>query len=1010
MNHSGASGIPPPPPTGGASNITSNSNNNSNRGKNLRGRGHGGGRGGRGGRVGGRGGGSPGRGGFHGMQQQQHHGGRFGSGGGGGNIPPPPPPPNNRGGGNQWRDNSGGGRSHGNNGNHRNNFRNGRGRGDGNMMRGGGGGRRGGSPMSGGGRGRGDRNFHHNQQHHQNQKQFHQGPPGSGGGGHGHPFPPGPPLHPQQPNSSNSNNNMIPPPPPHSNYGPQQQPVPNMRAGPRPPPPPPSHNNNNYHPQHVQQQQMPHQQQQHSSIPPPPPRQHQHHSQQQWQQQIPPSATNYQHQQQPQQQQQAYHLPSPLANNQQLPYAQQQQQQRSLQHPQFPNHLQQQCGPIPLLQQQRQRQQQQLYPVQPQQPATTSYTQHHQQKQQPTTFQAAITSNQFNNSYKSNTTDPELIAGNWTTHTAPSGVNYFYNTITKRSTYDKPPCLSSSPNTFMAGMTATTTMTHEASAASTKKQTTSKERGWTQHTDKASGKVYYYNGVTTTWEKPLNMNSITTTASAATTSSSSLSSTNQPSKKKRKKENDKSSSIPTLYNNKAEAIAAFKGLLLAKDISPTMKWNDVLKLCSADNRWNACSSTGERKQALAEYQTKRAAELREQKRQEKVRAKDAFHALLREVLPTVQSFHPSDNTRFEEIRDSLSTDDRFYAVEEEEMRHELYFDFVEELRKREERQRRGKKREAKDGFLAFLKSREEIGSLTFATTWKAFKMMLLNAKDKEDPRVLVSAAMSDSDQQLYFADYIIELNTAEEEKQRRIQEARLRAEKAQRNAYRDALKSMAKEGKILPSSRWRNCEEEIIALDSFGPVNDKDKNTPRDMFEDFVYDWADDYRKDKSFLSSLVERSKDAIVDIDTTYDDFKKSILKAAEYSQDTYTDARKVINNDEPISSTKLFFDEMVLKVKNGNAMFAKRRRPYGRRGDDSSEDEGEIVEEDGEVVDEPIKSANEISEKQSDTKTLTKEEKETTSDGSKNEKKEENNIDIEKKVEQNAEEVVEEDDIVE
>jgi pre-mRNA-processing factor 40 len=70
-----------------------------------------------------------------------------------------------------------------------------------------------------------------------------------------------------------------------------------------------------------------------------------------------------------------------------------------------------------------------------------------------------------------------------------------------------------------------------------------------------------------------------------------------------------------------------------------------------------------------------------------------------------------------DVRDFLSKDDRFYAVEDETTREELFYDFVEEMRKREERTKRNKKREAKDAYLAFLKLREEEGKLTFASTW-----------------------------------------------------------------------------------------------------------------------------------------------------------------------------------------------------------------------------------------------------------------------------------------------------
>lgn len=449
--------------------------------------------------------------------------------------------------------------------------------------------------------------------------------------------------------------------------------------------------------------------------------------------------------------------------------------------------------------------------------------------------------------------------------------------------------------------------------------------------DQASGKVFYYDGTITTWEKPEGFQEDSTTESDKD---------EQPPNKKRKKKKEES---PVLYNNKAEAIAAFKGLLLAKDISPTMKWNEVVKICSADQRWDACTSVGERKQALAEYQTKRANELREEKRQEKVRAKDAFTKLLTDLLPTIRSFDASNNPSFRDIRDYLSKDDRFHAVEDEDSREELYLDFVEEIRKRDERQKRTRKREAKSSFLAFLKSKEEQGSLTFASTWQTF-VSSLGDNDKIDPRFVVSPHMSDQERQLYFADYVIELQVLEDEKRRRIRDARRRAEKAQRDAFRDTLTKFSKDGKILPSSRWRNLEDILALEESFKAVREQGRNEAQNIFDDFIDEWADIYHGDKAFLSDLLAKVKDGSVTPDTKYEDFTKCLLDAAANSPDAYRDVRRIIQEELPVSSARLLFDEILADIKSSSI----RNRCSGRRiTDDSSEDEGEIIE-DGEEAD--------------------------------------------------------------
>lgn len=521
-------------------------------------------------------------------------------------------------------------------------------------------------------------------------------------------------------------------------------------------------------------------------------------------------------------------------------------------------------------------------------------------------------------------TNPNDIVTNWSIHKGTNGVDFYHNSVTGESTFTRPSCLGPGPVTATDGASTT-------AVGGTK-------RSWTQHTDPATGRVFYYDGTATTWEKPEGFQEDASVEESDKDE--------QPPSKKRKKKKEES---PVLYNNKAEAIAAFKGLLLAKDILPTMKWNEVVKICSSDQRWEACSTLGERKQALAEYQTKRANELREEKRQEKVRAKDAFMKLLTDVLPTVRAFDASNNTSFHEIRDYLSKDDRFHAVEEEDDREELYLDFVEEIRKRDERLKRTRKREAKDAFLAFLKGKEESGTLTYTSTWQTF-VSSLDDNETIDSRFVVSPHMSDQERQLYFADHVIELQVVEDEKRRRIRDARRRAEKAQRDAFRDTLATLAKEGRILPTSRWRNIEDLLASKETFKAVRDQGRNEPQLVFDDYIDEWADIYQGDKAFLSDLLSKSKDNAFRADSKYEDFTKALLDAAAPSPDSYRDVRRIIQEELPVSSAKLLFDEIIAVEKASKI----RNRTSGRRiADDSSEDEGEIVE-DGEVTDDPAIAA--------------------------------------------------------
>lgn len=208
----------------------------------------------------------------------------------------------------------------------------------------------------------------------------------------------------------------------------------------------------------------------------------------------------------------------------------------------------------------------------------------------------------------------------------------------------------------------------------------------------------------------------------------------------------------------------------------------------------------------------------------------------------------------------------------------------------------------------------------------------------KDSRFDVSGTMSDSDRQLYFADFVIELQSAEDEKRRRIRDARRRAEQAQRDAYREVLQKLAAERKISPSTRWRSIEELVSMDQAFILVEAQDRDSPRLLFEEFVGEWDDIYHHDRSFLSRLIQSSQKKELDIksDTAYENFTKLLLELTSESQELYADTRQIINTEEPVSSARLYYDELISRASDLS------RRILQQRQEDSSEDEGEIIEE--------------------------------------------------------------------
>lgn len=129
---------------------------------------------------------------------------------------------------------------------------------------------------------------------------------------------------------------------------------------------------------------------------------------------------------------------------------------------------------------------------------------------------------------------------------------------------------------------------------------------------------------------------------------------------------------------------------------------------------------------------------------------------------------------------------------------------------------------------------------------------------------------------------------------------------------------------------------------SFEPVQAQGREVPRELFDDFVREWNDEYRRDRATLTRVLSLSKAEFkIDDSTTMDDFTNKLLDLSSPSPELYGEVRRMLNRENPLSSTRLFFDELrVEKV------------VMPKKDDESSEDEGEIVEE-GEV--EETKEAN-------------------------------------------------------
>jgi pre-mRNA-processing factor 40 len=470
-----------------------------------------------------------------------------------------------------------------------------------------------------------------------------------------------------------------------------------------------------------------------------------------------------------------------------------------------------------------------------------------------------------------------------------------------------------------------------------------------EYKDPTTGKTYYSDGLTSSWEKPaaLEIKQSQIQQQQQPHGGTTTSATAKP---------------PMTFATREEAESAFRALLQQKHVGPTTKWSEVVKLCSSNATWNACSqslSTGSRKQILAEYQAKKAKEEKEQKRTQLQSAKREFRELLSQTLTsTSSSKNPPNYTEYKYVLEvnsnrSASTGSSYanIAILDEITKQELFYEYIEEIRKREERIYAAKKKATQEAFIEFLMEKK----LHASHTWASFRASL-SPQDFLDPRFQVSAepssskgeyTLTDLDRQILFSMQLTELQHQQEEQLRHIREERRRSEQRQQDSFREYLVDLARQGVLGITSRWHSPELTMILREApayIQVVEEQDPQIARDIFEDFIQDMREAYLREYPLLQELTSMFS---VQATTTYEEFCNSLIQAASTANSSITSSQsstlmecKRVINRKPISSALLLYHELIAKCVAASVTASSS--PHHRfQKEDESEDEGEIVE---------------------------------------------------------------------
>ncbi|KAA0190406.1 hypothetical protein HAZT_HAZT005643 [Hyalella azteca] len=463
----------------------------------------------------------------------------------------------------------------------------------------------------------------------------------------------------------------------------------------------------------------------------------------------------------------------------------------------------------------------------------------------------------------------------WTEHKAGDNRIYYYNSVTKQSSWEKPDELKTPAELLLS------------------------QCPWKEYKSESS-KTYYHNVITkeSRWTIPKELEELK--AKIAEELPGNEGKSKQPSAIEQAMaatlaaieapaEEDQSSvhsSSPSPSKQIKPSVATDRKLLVFKDKREAIEsFKEFLKEKN-DPMYQSYAKLNEKKQAFNSYKVHRAKEEKEEQRLKAKKAKeDLEHFLL-------NNERMNSSVKYYRCHDLFHHYEVWQAVGEAE-RRDIYEDVVFSLAKREKEEHKAMRKRNMKVLSEILDS---MTNITFKTTWSEAQQMLIdNPVFAEDTDLLIlsiqnlcvyerykilskRAGMDKEDALIVFAEHIKQLEEEEEEDREREKRRLKRQQRKCRDSFVALLDSLHDQGKLTSMSLWVELFP-IISADiryctgpdadiRFSQMLGQPGSTPLDLFKFYVADLKSRFHDEKKIIKEIL-KEKNFDVQVKTSFMEF---------------------------------------------------------------------------------------------------------------------------------------------
>nr|CAG8546270.1 9315_t:CDS:10 [Entrophospora candida] len=285
------------------------------------------------------------------------------------------------------------------------------------------------------------------------------------------------------------------------------------------------------------------------------------------------------------------------------------------------------------------------------------------------------------------------------------------------------------------------------------------------------------------------------------------------------------------FETKEEAEKAFHELLKESGVKPDWTWEQTMRAIIGKPMYRALKTLAERKQAFHDYIDGLRKKEEDEKRAKAIKIRQDFISLL-ESHPEVNS-----STRYRKINELFGKEQAFLAIEDDRQREEIFGEYIYDLQ---------------------------------ATRWLEAQTIYTSTPEYQRDKKLQDMDMLDF--LAVYEEHIRSLERESAEKKKRELENQNRQQRKNRDAYRALMDELRKKSVINANSKWKEIFPLITNDERYQNMLGQPGSNPLELFWDVVEELDKILYQQRKVVTEVL-KSKDISVNSGMTFEQFKETL-----------------------------------------------------------------------------------------------------------------------------------------